>query len=899
MRFFRRRETRERDLDEEIEAHLTIEVERRIAEGETPESATQSARRDFGNVPLIRETTRRMWGPARLDTLLQDLKYALRRMRRAPGFTAVAIATLALGIGANAAVFRAVDAALFRPLPFPEADRLVRFFSTRNGVRFAGVSRLDLRDVAASARSFEGIAACDRWRKNVAGLGGSVAPEETVVGLVPENYFDLLRIRPLLGRPFTAEENVFGKHFVAAIGAGSWRDRFGSDPRVIGKTLRINGESYTVVAVYPDAIPAWMDRTTAPVSIWTPYVSADMWSEDGRTARDNFGFGRLKRGVSYAAARAELTTLAARLARDHPVDRGVGVEIEPLADTRSGPVRPLLQTLFGAVAMVLGIACANLAGLLLARNSARTRELAVRSALGAGRRRLLRQLLLESLTLSIAGGLAGLGTAWAAGRALAGLQPAPNLPYTAASNALRQFWSAGLDYRMLAFALGASIATAVLFGLAPAFIGTRGPLADALKEGSRSAGPDAGRQRFRRALVVAEVGFSLVLVFSAALLVQTVVRLERRDPGFPSDHLLLGHVFVPPARYPNPDAISRFCEAFGERVRALPGVREASVTTSYPPTLPWRQAFTLPGSPVSRAEDVPETRFAAVDERYLRTLGVKVVRGRDFAESDEAASRPVAIVNEEFVRRFLPGRDPVGSEVRPGPPPGVPPVPLQDFGGSRAAITIVGVARDFVDDGLARPTAPLLLMLFRQLPGLNFGFKDIVVRTSANPESLAPAVARALASLDADLPLGEIRTMETHLGSETADRRFTTALLGVFAALGMVLAMIGAYGVVAYLVSQRKQELGVRIALGAGSADILWLILRYGLVLGAAGVGLGLAGAVAVRRSLAGLLYGVEASDPATLAGAAAALLLLVAAASALPAARAIRIDPVEALRGS
>ncbi|HKF41617.1 MAG TPA: ABC transporter permease [Thermoanaerobaculia bacterium] len=828
----------------------------------------------------------------------QDLIYALRLMRRAPGFTLVAVATLALGIGANTAIFSVVDAALLRPLPFPDSVGLVRFFSTSNGGALAGMSRLDMRDLAAASRSFEGAVVTDRWRKNVAGIGGSSDPEETAVGLAPGAYFEILRIRPILGRLFTPAEDVYGNHYVAAIGASLWRTRYASDPSVLGRTLRINGESYAIVAVLPDAVPAWMTQTSAPVSIWTPYTAPDMWDERGRTSRDDVCLGRLKPGVSVEQARSEIAALAGRLAADHPVDRGLGATIVPLADTRAGPVRPLLFTLCGAVAMVLLIACANLAGLLLARNAARSRELALRAALGAGRGRLARQLLLETGLLSLAGGLAGLAVAWAAGQAFARIKSGETLPYTSPSNALPHFWPAALDLRVLAFALAVSVVTALLFGLAPAMTGARVSLMDTLKEGGRSGDAGAGRQRLRRALVTAEVGLSLVLVFAAALLAQTVVRLGRRDPGFRSDHLLLAHIYIPPSRYPDSEAISRFCDALAQRLRSIPGMLEASVTTSYPPSLPWRQMFTLPGSDVSRPEDVPVTRFAAVDTGYLRTIGLTLLRGRNFSDSDTAQGAPVAIVNEEFARRFFPGVDPVGRTIRPGPPEGVQPVPLQDFGGSRREITIVGVVRDFVNDGLARPPAPQLFALYRQVPGLNFGFKDIVARTSGAPEGAAPAVAREVKSLDPEIPLGEVRSMETHMGTQTADRRFTTVLLGLFAGLGIALALIGAYGVVSYLVAQRTQELGVRLALGAGPGDILWLVLRYGLSIGLAGVALGFAGSFAARRSVSSLLYGIAPSDPWTLAGAAALLLLVVAAASAIPAARALRIDPVAALRG-
>jgi putative ABC transport system permease protein len=839
-----------------------------------------------------------MWGSRQLESLGQDLKYAGKGMRRTPGFTAVAILILALGIGANTAIFSVVDAALLRPLPFPDSDRLVRVWSTKNGTPVGGPSAMDMRDMAATAHSFEGMVVYDHWRKNVSGILGSNEPEEMVIGLVPGTYFELLRIRPILGRLFSEAENVYGRHYVAAISNRFWRTRFAADPRILERTLRINGETYSIVAVVPDVVPGWMDQTTAPITIWTPYASADMWSESQRGGRGDSSLGRLKPGVSFDQARAEVATLAARLAQEHPVDQGVGATVEPLADTRAGPLGPILLMLCGAVGMVLVIACANLASLLLARNSARSREMAIRAALGAGRSRLLRQLAMETLLLSLAGGLAGLGLSSAASVALMRMNTAKALPYTAASNALGQFWSAAPELRVLLFTLGISIVTAVLFGLAPAFTGTRVSLADTLKEGGRSAGIGSGRQRFRRMLVTTEVALSLILVFAAGLLAQTMARLQRQDPGFRVDHLLIAHVYIPPARYPDADAITRFCDAFGERVRSLPGVLDASVTTGYPPSMPWQQMFTVPGSPFLRTTDVPVARFAAVDARYLRTLGFALLSGRDFAETDTSASQPVAVVNEEFVRRYFPNQDPIGRQIHPGPPPGVPAVPLQDFGSSSRNIAIAGVVRNFMNRGMALPPAPQIFTLFRQQPGLNFGFKDIVVRTTTNPESIVPAVARELKSLDADIPLGEIRSMETHMGNQTADTRFIAVLLGLFAGLGTILALIGTYGVVAYLVAQRTQELGVRLALGASSTDILWLVLRYGLLIGLAGVGLGLAGAMAGRRLLVRFLYGVAVSDPFTLLGAGVLLLIVVVAASAIPARRAMRIDPVQALRG-
>ena len=899
MRWPLHRRAKEVELDEEILAHLAIEAKQRIEEGETPEEAERSARREFGNVALVKEVTRSMWGYGQLESLVQDLKYAVKGMPKAPGFTAAAILILALGIGANTAIFSMVDAALLRPLPFPASDRLVRIWSTKNGMSLGSPSRLDMRDLAAAAHSFEGMIVYDHWRKNVSGILGSNDAEEMVVGLAPGTYFELLRIRPILGRVFTPAENEYGKHYVAIIGDRFWQTRLGADPRILERTLRINGETYSIVGVVPDVVPAWMDQTTAPISIWTPYASPEGLSEASRTGRGgDSSLGRLKPGVPYEQARSELATLAARLAQEHPADEGISATVEPLADTRAGPVGPILLMLGGAVGMVLVIACANLASLLLARNSARSREMAVRAALGAGRSRLLRQLFVETLVLSLAGGLAGLGLSSAASVALAKMNTAGILPYTASSNALGQFWSAAPEPRIVLFTLGISIVTAVLFGMAPAFAGTRVSLAETLREGGRSGAIGLGRQRFRRILVATEVALSLILVFAAGLLAQTMARLQRQDPGFRADHLLIAHIYIPPARYPDENAITRFCDLFAGRVRALPGVTDASVTTGYPPNMRWEQMFTIPGSPVPRAADVPVTAFAAVDASYLRTMGFVLRRGRDFAQTDTSTSRQVAIVNEAFARRYFPDQDPIGRQIHPGPPPGIVAGRLETFGASTRPITIVGVVRNFMNRGMALPPGPVLFSLFRQLPELNFGFKDIVVRTATSPDSIVPAVSRELKSLDPDMPLGEIRSMETHLSSQTADTRFTTLLLGLFAALGTILAVIGAYGVVAYLVAQRTQELGVRLALGAGSADILWLVLRSGLFIGLSGVALGLAGAMLTRRFLARFLYGVAGSDLFALSGAAILLLAVIVIASAVPARRAMRIDPVQALRG-
>jgi putative ABC transport system permease protein len=897
MWWFFRRKSKEEDLDEEILAHLAIEVKQRVDAGETPEEAEVEARRKFGNATLAMEVTREMWGYAWLESLAQDLKYAVRTMRRTPGFTVVAILTLALGIGANTAMFTVIDTALLRPLPFPEPDNVVCIWSTKNGVRQGGPSPMDMRDFAAVNHSFERLVVYDHWRKNVSGILGSTQPEQMVVGLVPGSYFELLRARPLMGRLFTEEENQVGKNYVAAISSSLWRTRFASDSGVLGRTIRINGENYVVVAVMPDVIPAWMDQTGAPVSLWTPFAFADIWSEAARADRGYSALGRLKHGVSFDQARTELAALADQLAREHPIDQGVGATIERLEDTRAGSVRPLLLMLAGAVGMVLVIACSNLAGLLLARNSVRYREIAVRAALGAGKWRLLRQLFLETLLLSLSGGAVGLLLSSVTSAALVRMNAHGALPYTTAANSLPMFWSTGVDLRVLLFTLGISVFTALLFGLAPAFAGSRVSVADTLKEAGRTGAAGVGRQRFRRMLVIAEMALSLVLVVAAGLLMQSIVSLQRQNPGFRSDRLLKAHFFLPPARFPDSAAITRFCDEFTQRVRALPGVLDVSVTTIFPPSIRWTQMFTVDGHPLSRITEVPTAKFGVIDAHYIRTLGIALVAGRDFADSDTAGSLRVALINEEFVRRYFPNDNPIGRQIRLGAPPGLVALSPGDAGSGSSSVTVVGVVGNFMNSGMAQPISPQILALFRQQPDLNYGFKDVVLRAAMEPENLIPAVAQQLRSLDSDIPLAEIQTMTQYLHNQTTDARFTTLLLGLFAGLGTILAVIGAYGVVSYLVAQRTNELGIRIALGADSKAILWLVLRQGISMGVAGIALGLAGSFAMRQFLARLLYGVSGTDPWTLGGASVLLLLAAVTATAVPARRAMRIDPVQALR--
>jgi putative ABC transport system permease protein len=655
---------------------------------------------------------------------------------------------------------------------------------------------------------------------------------------------------------------------------------------VLGRNIRINGEPYTIVAVMPDVIPAWVEPGRHS-DIWTPFpYSPEMWAESGRGERGYAVLARLKPGVSLEQAQADLSVIAAALAAEHPVDEGVGVSVKRLAESRVGALRPMLYLLMGAVSLILLIACVNLANLLLARNSARQRELAVRAALGAGRGGLVRQLLAETLLLSLIGGTVGFGCAVIGLRALARMHP-ENLP---------QLGSVGIDWRVLTFTLTVSLVTSLLFGLAPAFMGTRLDLVDALKQAGRSGMSGHSSQRVRSLLVITEMAMCLMLLVGASLLIRSIMRLQGQNLGIRQDHLLRGRIYLPPVRYTNPGVRERFCDDFGTRVRAVPGVIEATVTTVYPPNNGWTQMLVIPGHPVTRIQDIPSAQFGVADRHFLRTLGIPLIRGRDFAESDSATSPPVALISEEFKRRYVATEDPIGQKIHIGPPQ-LPGIAVEENITDDVDVTIIGVIGDFKNAGLIRAPQPQITVLYSQHPLVNGGFKDILIRTASDPYSVESEVRSQLRALDSDMPLAEVQTIDELVERSTGGQRFTTVLLASFAVAGLALAVVGIYGVVSFLVAQRKQEMAVRMALGASHGNVLWLVLNHGLKMAAIGAAIGLCGAWAAQKFTAGLLYGISPLDPLTFAGAPVFLLAVAAIACAIPGARVLRIDPAQALR--
>ncbi|HTC33113.1 MAG TPA: ABC transporter permease [Bryobacteraceae bacterium] len=886
----------EERLQAEIDEHLSLQAADNLRSGLPPSEARRQAMLKFGAVEAIKEEYRDERRILIIDILLRDVRYAFRMLAKNPGFTMVAVLTLALGIGADTAIFSVVESVLFRPLPFSTPDRIVRVESTKDGAlvnpngggRYGGPSALDMQDFARNSHSFENMAVYDTWRKNVSFSDRQVAPEQMWVGLVPRAYFEILDMKPMMGRLFTEDESGVVKNYIAAISDRMWRDRYGSDPAILGRKITVNDEPYTIVAVMPDVIPEWMESKA--IHIWTPVgfanISEDGVTEAARGARGFYSLARIKPGVSMSQAQADLATIAARLAAEHTADRGIGVALETLSETRAHNLRPMLFLLVGAVSLILLIACVNLANLLLARNSARQQELAMRAALGAGKGRLVVQLLTETLLLSVIGGGIGLLLARIGVTSLTRIHP-ENLP---------QLASIGVDWRVLTFTLVLSLITSLFFGLGPALTSVRSNPGEALKLGSRSGTAGSRAQRMRSILVVMEMAMSLMLLVGASLLIQSILRLERQQLGIRQDHLLTGAFYLPGIRYSAPAAITRFSDQFADRVRALPGVTEASVTTIYPPNYNWTQMLEIPGRPVTRIQDIPSAKFGLTDSHFLRTLGIPLMRGRDFAASDNAGSPPVALINHELARRYFPTENPLGQRVHIGPPEFLHVPPGTDITDS-ADVTIIGVIGDFRNSGLASPPEPQIIVLYSQHPVVNYGFKDIVIRTASNPRLLAPEVARQLHALDPDMPLAQVRTIEEVVEQQTGSQRYTALLLGLFAAAGLILAAVGIYGVVSFLVAQRKRELAVRMAVGASARNVLWLVLKEGLQMAAVGACVGLIGVWAAQDLMNRLLFGVSPVDPVTFAGSAVFLIAVVIVACWLPAWRASRVDPCMALR--
>ncbi|HEX8501477.1 MAG TPA: ABC transporter permease [Pyrinomonadaceae bacterium] len=802
-----------------------------------------------------------------MKTFLQDARYGLRVLRKRPGFTAVALAVLALGVGANTAIFSVVNAVLLRPLPYPGSERVVAFDAVNpsKGVKESNMSAPDFEDWKAQARSFEALTIYTEGGSNLTGGG---EPERVNAAWVGTDFFRAMGVGAARGRALLPEDEATGAADVVVISHGLWQRRFGSDPGAVGRSVEMGGRSREVVGVMP---PGFDFPRRAEV--WGP-----LQLEAAKEARDNRSYqvlGRLREGGTLEAAQAELDTIAARLAESYPVtNSGWGVDLDPLKEETVGEMRPALLLLLAGVALVLLIACANVANLLLARAAGRRREVALRLALGASRLRIVRQMLTESLLLAVAGGALGAGLSLWLTDLLVALAPA-NTPRLA---------EASVDANVLLFAAGATLLTGLAFGIVPALQASKADLGESLKEGGRGAA--GGRSRVRSALVVSEVALSLLLLAGAGLLVKSFARLQAVNPGFDSGGVLTARVSLPGARYKEPAQKAEFYAALTERLNALPGVEAAGATTSLPlggSNLSVWRGFIPEGRPAT-PEASEGASYAVVTPGYFRALRIPVRAGRDFDERDDANSPKVAVVNETLARKFFAGQDPVGRHIAIWRD--------EDF-----PRRIVGVVGDTKPQSLDAEDAPQVYVPARQDAAWGGFSLAVRARGGDDPAALAPAVREAVRALDRQLPVYDVKTMGKVLGDSTAYRRVTVFLMAGFAAAALLLAGVGLYGVLSYTVAQRTREIGIRMALGARGRDVLGLVVRQGMLLTLAGLGLGLAGALLLTRLMEGLLYGVSAADPEVYALVALLLAAVALVACLVPARRATKVDPMVALR--
>ncbi|CAA9303613.1 MAG: Acidobacterial duplicated orphan permease (function unknown) [uncultured Gemmatimonadaceae bacterium] len=870
------------DVDEELAFHLEMRARDFEARGLSRADAVRAARQRFGDAERVRGELRdhdRRRERARhrresMSDILQDLRHGLRGLRRAPGFTLVAALTLALGIGATTAIFSVVHAVLLRPLPYAHAGRSAMvWLDNRRGNNAEDIhSWPNFADLRAQTRAFDEIAgfATGGFNLTQGCADAACEPERVPAARTTANLFAVLGTRPLLGRVYRAEEEAEGRDAVVVIGHGLWSRQFGADPTAVGRTVRLNGRERTIIGV----LPRGFAFPTADTDVWVPLVVAPRLRE-ARGAYWLSAVGRLRPGVTLEGARSDLGAIAARLERQFPENRGLGVNLVALPDQLVGrSVRTALWVMLGAVTAVLLIGCANVANLLLSRAAAREREVGVRLALGAGRGRLVRQLLTESVLLAAIGGAAGVALAWGGLAALRALAPA-DLP---------RIGEVRIDGVVLLVTALVVIVTGVAFGLVPALRASRPDLFATLREGGRGGTASRGGHQLRRVLAGAQVALVVVLLTGAGLLIRSFLELQRVELGFRPDHLLTMELALPAAKYQQAPQRTAFYETLVERVGALPGVRGAGAISSiFLSNTPNSTTFTIAGRPRTREQENVEVPLDAVTPDYFRVMGVPLVRGRAFTAADRADAPPVVIINENMARRFWPNEDPVGRRFKYGGPESEAPW-----------MTIVGVVGDMRRTGYDAPVRyETFLPVAQDAPGR----LTLVVRTAGPPLALVGAVRAAVRAIDPDQPVSGVASMDQTLGAMVAERRFSMALLGTFAGLALVLGLVGVYGVTSYLVAQRTRELGLRIALGANPRQIVRGVVRQGMGVAAAGLGIGLVGALGAARLMAGLLYGVGTADGVTLAAVVVILAASTLLANYIPARRAAAADPLAALR--
>jgi putative ABC transport system permease protein len=860
-----RKEQVEEEMDAEMRFHLLMRTRENIERGMTPESAVQDARRRFGNLEHIKDAAREIKGGGMLETLLQDARYGARMMIKSPAFTAIAVLTLAAGVGANTAIFSVVNAVLLKSLPYHNSQRFVLVSGASQNAGPGTLSPAEAQDFAAHLTTLEDFAAMQTQSIN---LTGGAEPERVRGAFVTANFFEVFNLSPTAGRTFARGEDQPGAERVVVVNEGFWRRRLNSEPELAGRKVILNGEPYSVVGVVPSSFRHPLD---AEVEVWTTVQRFPSYSER-RDARFLFAVGHLKPGVTQAQAQVEADTVAARMAQVYPNENaGRGAKVELLGELMVRNIRPILLALFAAVGCILLIACSNLANLTLARGTARQQEFALRSALGASRGRLARQLLTETTLLALLGGGIGLLLArWGT-----------DLLLTVSPNVLPQ-GEVRLDAPVLLFTLGVSVLTGFLFGLTPAWQISRLDLNTALKEGGRSGGEGTGALRARSVFVVVQMALALVLLVGGALFIKSFYRLLQVDPGFKTDNLLTLEYRLPRNKYVEPPAQWEFHRQVVEQLRAVPGVQSAALIRGLPLTGNSASVrITLPDRETPPGGQEPQAQFNTATPDYFATMGIPFVQGRLFADGDRLDTPAVFLINQTMARRFWPNQDPIGKQIK-------------FVGDDDEPGTIVGVVGDAKHDWLSEEQRPQIYGSYSQSPGL---FATVVVRTKVEPMSLSQAVREAVWKVDKDQPVWKVRTVESLLAYNVADKRFLMLLMIVFAALALTITAIGLYGVVNYTVGRRTHEIGIRMALGARAGDVLKLVISQGMRLTLTGVGVGLIASFALTRFIQSLLYGVSATDTITFTGVSALLGGVALLACYIPARRATKVDPSIALR--
>src|SRR5215472_2393799 len=868
----------ERALDDELRSSVEILTQEKMKQGLSHSAARREALMELGGLEQVKEEVRAAQAGRILEDFARDVRFAFRTLAKSPGFTAVVVLTLALGIGANTAIFSVVNTVLLRPLPFAASNQLVSVVSTRRGNVPDNASYPDFADWRAQNHVFSQIAAYDTDNFTLTGRREALHIQGAVVSA---DLFSLLGVRPALGRTFRPDEDKLpatNGAFAIILGHHLWRDHFGSDPGIVGRTIEIDERNFTVVGVMPvgfqfpiqgEPVDFWM--TTAVYFVTEPGQPS---AAEQRGAHFLDVIARLRPHVSMEQAQVEMSTIVSRLNNQYPDNAPRGVKVLPELDRIAGPARPALLILLAAVGCVLLIACANVANLMLARGASRQKQMAVRAALGAGRGRMIRQLLTESVLLGLLGGVLGGALGFWGISGLINLLPV-DIPRLAGVRA---------DGTVLLFTVLVSTLTGIVFGLAPAAQASRISFVESLKEAGHGLSESLHRRRARGLLVVADVAVAAVLLVGAGLLVNSFLRLQHVDPGFNPQDVLTFKIDLPYVRYSGPRQ-TQFFERAIDRLGHLPGVLSASAVLPLPldgdevATL-----LTIEGPPVAEGNR-PRAGYSWVEPGYFRTVGIPLIQGRDFVAADDLRATPVVIINQTLARRFLLRQDPIGKRIKPGISNGYKASPMRE---------VVGVVGDVRQYGLASAPGPEVYVPLAQSP---MGSMNLVVHTAVDPLGLVGAVRQELGEMDKNLPFYGVKTFNQYLGQGFAQPRFLTLLLGLFAALALALAAVGVYGLVSYSASRRAHEIGVRLALGAEKRDMLRLVVGQGLKLALMGAVIGTVGALALTRFLSSLLYGVKPNDPSTLLAVMLILIAVALIASYVPARRATKVDPLVALR--